>query len=169
MNLSTIRPAELRVTLREQLGDNVIPLGFAIASEPHSKAFANRKRKQDEWAYGINYAYDKGGKITKLYYTIEFLTAHKHRWKNQRQVVPDKFQPRVVANLPREGFQLVKSDLRSTASNKAWQVLDPYGFRMEISSTNLEEILMSGTVHCGVLQGNFVYEIERGKVKLVRV
>lgn len=168
------RPEQLRVTFKRQteggtydydLGEMVgatelAPLGFAHAYEPHLKTFASKQTTQDRWAYDNHYYNEEGLVVTQY-----------HRWirldgRNvcdpRESVVPEHLQPRIITNLPREGFQLVKSVSRSSTS-KLWRVLDPRGFELEISTANLEDLMMDCVIDRGLITVACVWE---GKVKL---
>ena len=175
-----MRPAELRVTFKRQheggtyshdVGDwvgatELAPLGFAHAYEPNLKTFASKQRTQDTWAYD-NHFYNEEGLVVRT----------EHRWTRKNgqsecvtfeRPVPEHLQPRIIANLPRDGFQLVKSVSRYSTSNKLWRVLDPGGFELEISTSNLEDLMMDCVIDHGIIKSTCVWYMPRGKAYLMR-
>lgn len=51
-----VAPQHLFITLKKPYpGESPIPLGFASAYEPSTKAFSKRKDTQLTWAYGYDY------------------------------------------------------------------------------------------------------------------
>lgn len=170
-------PAFLRVTLKAQydtgewvdgeyICPELSPLGFAQVYEPELKTFAKKQQTQDNWAYGTTHRYNEDGLVVALV----------HKWTNvddkrvvvtSEQIVPEHLQPRIIRNTPLQGFRLVKSVSRCSTSNKLWRVLDPRGFQLEISTANLEDLMMDCVIDHGLITVACVWE-GKTKVKLVR-
>lgn len=175
-------PAQIRVTFQykhwetdDETGVRSYPeppLGFAIAYTPEDKKWSSDKhRVQDEWAYSFFHKWRYDGE--------NFIVAVEHRWgkqpngKYEHVYLPEapilpELQPRILDNVPQTGFKLMKSVTRYSTSNKLWRVLDPRGFMLEISTQNLEDILLEGKIEKGLIDGSFVWQPGR-TVKLVRV
>ena len=150
---------ELYLTFKAQYvwGDNyndkteITPLAFANAYEPSKKGWESKKLTQFTWAYG-------GGWNTDTWEEREDgIYVHSFEWKkrldggNERVIkettrVADNLQPRIIKNIPMCGFKISRSVSRTKTSNKLWRIEDPRGFELEISTSNMEDILSEGTV-----------------------
>ena len=170
-------PAHLRLTFKEQ-GKGWIheehggryetitaPLAFAQTYEPDLKTFASKQKTQDKWAYG-NFVYDDQGFV----YTKRMKFNREKRMDEYcgNDLVKEYLQPRIISNVPMNGFQFVKSVTRYSTSNKVWRVLDPRGFELEISTANLEELMMDCVIDHGIIKSTCVWCMPRGKAYLMR-
>jgi hypothetical protein len=65
--------------------------------------------------------------------------------------------PDVLDNVPMAGFRLVRNVSRYSTSNVVWRVMDPRGFELEISSSNMSMLLQTSDIHKGVIQTECVW------------
>ncbi len=172
-------PKQLYLVLKHQ-HNGEDPLGFIHAYEPNSKGFVKKKITQDQWAYLSRY-YESSIEFNdtdKLYWirgwTWENIPANELEPGSKfssKKVFIDKpieavCQPRILDNEPLEGFKILKSVSRYTTSNKLWRILDPRGFQLEVSTDNLEDLLMDTTVIKGDIVGKCVW-VANKRIKFV--
>ena len=85
---------------------------------------------------------------------------------------PKDLLPRIIDNIPLTGFKIVDTVTRYSTSNKLWRILDPRGFELEISTANMESVIMSGIIDKGEIIDKCVWDFGTngiGKAKLIRV
>lgn len=146
--MATSIPSKLYVTFRvnKARDGELTRLGF---SSPYTNdsVFAKRKLSQDQWAYGSG---------TDFTITDTLSVIHgPNSSKDVSAFFISKAFPRIETNEPRLGFELAKSVRRSSwhgSSNVVWQVEDPLGFELEITSENFALIVSSCTIINGVIQ-----------------
>lgn len=158
-------------------------LGFASEYRPGSEKHEEKMKRQLEWAYD-HYTWKQpayeiiDGQVYKVEY--EWIpnpdqAAVSQGYKDKLVIKSKelaKVQPIIVDNNPREGFKILDYAVRSSTANKLWRVLDPHGFQLEISTPNLEELIQTCSIICGVFVGEFYWDFGKnglGKAKLVRV
>lgn len=175
--MSSSKPAaQLRVTLKKEIdhvytykpnGDidysippkivEITPLGFAQDYTPQVKTFEKRKHTQDMWAYGFYKRKDtyieKDGKMWERRSRWDPDGKGGHIEVLTETLVDEKLQPRIIDNIPLDGFRITKSVSRYSTSNKLWRILDPRGFELEITSANLEELILNGVIVDGWISG----------------
>lgn len=130
----------------------ILPLGFANVYEPRVKAYTKRLKTQMDWAYG---EYNRGYEVREDgVYILE------HRGWIGTEIgmiptarVPEHLQPKIIKNDPMEGFKISHSVSRYSTNNKLWRIEDPRGFELEITTGNMEDLLMAGTVQKGAFMG----------------
>lgn len=166
-------PKQLRLTFKQQReggtfdygtwkwvgGTELPPLGFMQVYEPHLKTFAKKQATQDNWAYGLHH-YNEEGLVVRAFSRWirkpgEFKASEMVQGE---EIVEEHLQPRIITNTPLEGFRLVKSVNRYSTSNKLWRVLDPRGFELEISTANLEELMMDCVIDHGLIKAECVWQ-----------
>jgi len=168
---------QLRLTFKEQGEDwdhdtckystITAPLACAQTYEPGTKSFESKQVTQDKWAYGDNmYRYENG----KVWRTLNRYD-YRHRASTKEDfMVQEYLQPRIIDNVPMEGFRLEKSVTRYSTSNKLWRVLDPRGFELEISTQNLEDLMMDRVIDHGLIMASCIWDAKgKSKIKLVKV
>lgn len=172
--MSTV-PTELHLTFKEQwewksedwdkpLAERIkiihLPLAFANAYEPSKKGWEKKKDTQMKWAYGTWHSSDfevrEDGVWRKEY---EWRQPNPQALSERVQVgatrVEEYLQPRIIKNEPLNGFKISHSVSRYSTSNKLWRIKDPRGFELEISTGNMEEILMTRGVVMGEITGTY--------------
>lgn len=171
---------QLRLTFKEQ-GEGwdhttqkyatiIAPLAFAQTYEPGTKSFESKQKTQDKWAYG-----DYGGEAYRYQDgKVWCIRTHYDRGTRTSTVkdfmVEEYLQPRIIDNVPMEGFRVEKSVSRYSTSNKLWRILDPRGFELEISTQNLEDLMMDCVIDHGLIMASCVWDAKgKGKIKLVKV
>ena len=119
------------------------PLGFMT---PHGtdKAFEKRRETVDNWA--------------------------NCGWYRNQKKPYDVTRSKVLDNLPIEGFQLT-FDIRNgyTGSPDAWKIADPRGFKLEIRSDNLAQLMKETEIKNGKIIGECVWAREGGRNVLLSV
>lgn len=164
--------------LRDSMGNpqytQVDKLGYAAEYNPNSEKCNQKNIKQLEWAY-YNYFKDEKGDIwVEVYKGWDSTRTSEH--PNGKRIVEthrieDEFQPIIVDNIPRQGFKVADTVSRYSTSNKLWRILDPYGFELEISTANMEELIYKSTLIKGEFEGMYYWDFGKngiGKAKLVK-
>ncbi len=176
-------PAQYRLTFKAQYdaaeyvngeyvrGPETAPLAFAQVYEPHLKTFAKKQNTQDVWAYGNRHHYDEDGKVhmTENKWVLDTDNPSSLRASKlieQTNMVPEHLQPRIIDNVPLKGFQIQQSVSRYSTSNKLWRVLDPRGFELEITTANLEELMMGCVIDHGLIKGTCIWALTKKLVLL---
>lgn len=77
-------------------------------------------------------------------------------------------EPTIIDNVFLEGFELDKSVSRSVTDNKWFRITDPRGFQLEISASNLTDILHHGTIDHGRIAGKFIWGRNKQVMYLTR-
>jgi hypothetical protein len=138
------------------------PLGFGSRFLPSKPKNDSRTKETLHWAYGNDYE-DRGGDIWMRHYD----------WATRAYICePAAHQPIVIDNIPTLGFKITTSVSRSSTANKFWRILDPRGFELEISTANMEELLMTCSVNKGEFAGYYKWDFGRngiGRAHLVNV
>jgi len=151
-------PKQLYITLKYE--NEEYPLGFLHAYEPNKAPFLKKKKTQDDWAYGHYHwrtPYEKDGKMwVKGINSVRDISGGFKEIPYD-EIVSEKLQPRVVDNVPLNGFKIQKSVSRYSTSNKLWRILDPRGYEFEISTGCFEEIVLNTTIINGVIQDKCVW------------
>lgn len=168
-------PKQLRVTLKEQCEpgaqDGMLqlpPLGFAHAYEPHLKTFAKKQETQDKWAYEpyFGFMFYKDGRVYRTTQKWVYEAGrHGVLVDDETIEIPENLQPRVIDNVPLEGFCVQRSVSRYSTSNKLWRILDPRGFELEITTACFEDLVMSCVIDKGVIMAPCIWHT--GKVLVV--
>lgn len=143
-----------------------LPLAFAHDYEPNKKGWDKKKQTQLKWAYGQIWGDGFEERADGIY-------VHEYEWRKPEGVpgkyaqsvrhlvsstrVEEYLQPRVIKNDPVSGFKISHSVSRSSTSNKVWRIQDPRGFELEISTNNMEDILMNQGVVKGEIQGTYLW------------
>lgn len=139
------------------------PLAFANVYDPENKAYAKRAITQNDWAYKT--CYEKDGKLWWKGRRWE-TRGKKHEVFDYDEPIPDNLQPRIIDNIPLEGYRIKHSVSRCSTSNKLWRILDPRGFELEINTGTMEDLIMSGTIEKGLIIGPCIWQTAK---MLVRV
>ena len=192
-------PKQFRLTLQEQIervydeSDKTFktfteikhpPLAFANIYEPHTKAYPERVKTQDNWAYqeGIwnvdktSAYFEKDGVFWYRRVTNELKAGVPESERYNRNLgnfevvvregpMSPELQPRIIDNVVLEGFRIQHMVARHRG-NKLWRILDPRGFELEIGSGCFEDLVMTGAVDKGLIIGPCIWKT--GKM-LVRV
>lgn len=143
-------------------------LGFANVYEPDTKAYAKRKKTQDDWAYTFQ-GVEKDGvfwQVGRAYRPDPKNPLGRDIVMEVNEPFPAELQPIIIDNDPLEGFKVVKSVSRYSTSNKLWRILDPRGFELEISSATFEDLILGGDIQSGLIIGACIWS---GPKILVRV
>lgn len=83
----------------------------------------------------------------------------------------ESLKPAIIDNIPRTGFKVASTVSRYSTSNKLWRIMDPLGFELEISTKNMEDLIMTGTINRGEFDGLLVWDFGKngiGKASLKR-
>lgn len=175
---STKPPKQLRLTFKQEreyvelpvtednpngdwgYRDCPYPLGFAQVYEPTKKGWEKKQLTQDNWAYEINYmggcVYDESGRVWSV---KDVWDREKHiRVGTERVMVPNHLQPKIIDNVPLDGFRIQHSVSRYSTSNKLWRVLDPRGFELEINTGNFETLVMNAVIDHGLIKATCIWE-----------
>jgi hypothetical protein len=126
-------------------------LAFAIAYND-TKAFEKSKSTVDNWA-GYNRASHHYDPVTRQSITIQPET-------DEGGVVID--------NEWLTGFQFERSVSRWQTNNKYFEILDPRGFKLQITAENLGDLLLHSQIAGGALIGRFTWTRYKGAAYLVR-
>jgi hypothetical protein len=138
------------------------PLGFGARLDPSRPKNVDRVKETLNWAYGGGYE-DRNGMIW---------TKHWDWATRTDEFKPAIHQPVVITNEPLTGFKVTTSVTRSSTANKFWRILDPRGFELEISTANMEELLMTCAIAKGEFIGQYMWDYGKngiGRAKLVNV
>lgn len=108
---------------------DLLRLGFATPMGTDA-TFEKRKATVVQWAKGRYY------------------------WRNDHK---DESEYVTFDNVPVDGFSIETSVSRSYTSNKLFQINDPRGFRLEISTDNLCDILLNSVVDHGVIKKKLIW------------
>ena len=168
-------PKQLYVTFTEQRDGPV--LGFASAYAPDTKAFSKKKITQLRWAYagemGFTLKMENGKEVvfsdkwktqTRSGILLYDFDENKNPIPEQVRVL-EHLQPKIIDNIPLEGFKIQKCVGRYSSSNKLWRILDPRGFELETSSFGMGELILNSTIINGVIQGKCIWRSWRtGKI-----
>jgi hypothetical protein len=146
VNLSFPEKYYVGVKAGEEFSTTEYPLSFATPFGTDS-AFQKRKETVDNWCGVRVYNYQK----------------------REYEDTNPGYEPKVVDNVPLEGFQLEKVVSRYSTSNKMYRINDPRGFTVEISTENLCDILLNCVIDHGTLVGKFIWGREGGKNYLTRL
>ena len=166
-------PKQLRVTLKEQYGhdhqgNKLPPLGFAHVYEPHLKTFAKKQETQDNWAYKppFGFTFYKDGRVYRTTQKWVREADGPHVLVDDETIeIPENLQPRIIDNVPLEGFRIQRSVSRYSTSNKLWRILDPRGFELEITTGCFEDLVMSCVIDKGVIMAPCIWRT--GKMLVV--
>lgn len=171
------------------------PLGFAAEYNPNSSKCVKKNDAQNIWA---KYTLNKAGEYVVcnnyrhvwpdgvVYCYSERVregfmkpgTAFPNTFVPDIKQICDTFlldeniKPKILNNDPLIGFKIVDTVTRCSTSNKLWRISDPRGFELEISTANMEEILMTGVVDRGVIVGECIWDFGKngiGKATLKRI
>lgn len=170
------------------------PLGFAARHDLNSEKCMAKNEAQRKWA---KYEYDATGNFIRTFnhrriwadgsiysfgtipevYLQQVGCNRSAVWEFLKLVfdsepLNESLKPRVVDNVPRSGFKIVDTVTRYSTSNKLWRILDPYGFELEISTANMEEIIMGGLIDKGEIIGQCIWDFGKngiGKAHLNRI
>lgn len=140
----------------QYLTEDVIPLGFANAYEPNTKAYEKRKETQDNWAYGTG-CFEVNGEYWRKETSWEPDGKGGHNRVFNEYMIPHNYQPIIIDNVPIEGFRVQKSVSRSSTSNKVWRILDPRGFELEIMTDTMEDLIHGGAIQSGLIIGKCIW------------
>ncbi len=116
----------------------------------------------------LKYSFDSATQTAKFYEWVEDsslpdivfeqkiwdITPDKITGRRRQEVSPDHpLLPKILDNVPLEGYQLTKEVRRSgwNGGNVVWRILDPRGFELEISSANLARIIDCSCIKEGVI------------------
>lgn len=166
--MNTKIPDRLFVGLRYGYTADDHLVGFHTTYEDESSpakllaAFEKRKHTLMTWAYGESYSSPLDRAVFKHKDGYQYIEGVLHCrtytcWNGGDPVytnipVPDILKPRVLDNEFLPGFKILSSVSRISTSNKLWNILDPRGFVLEISTDALEEVLMNTTITKGVIE-----------------
>lgn len=150
-------PKQLYITLKAQdkldvlLNQYVegIPLGYASAYEPHTKAFSEKFDSQNKWSVGYDEFFLNQETNTIWIKTRKYVNK---TWIYDQEERPEHLQPRIIDNIPEHGYKINSSVSRLSTSNKLWRIEHPKGFELEITTANMEDIIGSCTIIKGEIQ-----------------
>jgi hypothetical protein len=153
--MATTIPKKLYVTIQYRKDASEGLLGFA---SPYTKdaAFEKRKVTQDQWAYGrsAKFTIDANDEIIGEFNEDATFRGTK---LDALMLFAAGCYPKILDNVPLEGFEISKNVRRSGGwsgpGNVLWRIADPRGYELEISSENLAKILDCTTIIDGVIQG----------------
>lgn len=175
------------VTEQWEAESNPGRLGYAAAYKPGDVKTGKKNVAQFEWAL---YTLDEFG-------NFEHRTNHRHVWPDgevydwavkrpefmddrgrykltliyDASPLKESLKPIIVENVPRTGFKVASTVSRYSTSNKLWRIMDPLGFELEISTKNMEDLIMTGTINCGEFEGLLIWDFGKngiGKATLKR-
>ena len=75
--------------------------------------------------------------------------------------LPDGWEPNIIDNTPISGFEIVSFVSRSRTDNKWFEIVDPRGFKLQISCENLLSIIRDETIVNGIIQSECVWGFEQ--------
>jgi len=75
--------------------------------------------------------------------------------------LPDDWEPDVIENVPVVGFEIVGYVSRCRTDNKWFEVVDPRGFKLQITCENLLDVIRDETIVNGVVQSECVWGFDR--------
>ena len=161
---------QIYVTLRAQsINDSATssPLGFAGLYDLNKDKFNAKNRKQDLWA---RYSLVNGSYVrtTTDWGPRSIQRGYPNR-KDVHTLVESHLTPLILDNEPRNDFTIAKTVSRYSTNNKLWRILDARGFELEISTSDMEDILMNGSVTEGKIIGYYVWDFGKtgiGKLHL---
>lgn len=88
----------------------------------------------------------------------------EYQWDENlcKQILVKKGQQipaQILDNVPLEGFEICREVKRTgwNGGNVVWRILDPRGFELEISSSNMAKILTFATLEAGVIKGKCIW------------
>ena len=130
--------------------------------------YEKRSNYRHEWPDGVIYEFDK---LVREGFMKPFGMS-----RGQVQLVPDiiraydteplaeEMKPKILDNIPRPGFRIVDTVSRYSTSNKLWRILDPYGFELEISTKNMEEIMMNSVIDHGTIMAECSWDFGKNGI-----
>jgi len=151
------------------LNDGGERLGFM---SPHGDDAAAEKRRSTQlnWAYGHRWrgrpnavrlvdVNGKPGVEIDIISSIWTGSKYEYSTKTETHVFPEGYEPEVLDNAPRSGFEITESVRRYgwNGGNVVWRVQDPRGFCLEIPSENLAMILDVTDILKGKIQGEMCW------------
>lgn len=141
-------PKQYYVGMRKQ-GPDDLPLGFATPYDT-TKAYEKRKSTVDTWTKFNNRTWDN---VTRTY--------------TENPGIP----PTIIDNVPLPGFKIAESVRRVYwgGGNVVWRIVDPHGYELEISSSNLAKILDCSSVVNGEIVGECVWGRDKAQNVLLPV
>lgn len=187
----TFREEDARLwdSITESWKENAAPgrLGYAAAYKPGDDKIDKKNAAQFEWA---RYTLDEFG-------NFEYRTNHRHVWPDGKAYdwnvkrpeftddygrykltqiydaspLKESLKPIIIENVPRNGFKVASTVSRYSTSNKLWRIMDPLGFELEISTANMEDLIMTGVINCGEFEGLLIWDFGKngiGKATLKR-
>ena len=151
-------------------------LGFASPYGTDS-AFKKRKITQDGWALnsysdhetGQTFKYKMNDDLTVTMIEEQHAKSSKHPdiwgWYEtptsvKESPAPVELHPKILDNTLQAGFEVSKSVRRHSSwgnGNVKWQITDPRGFNLEITSPNMARIIDCATIIEGVIQEKCVW------------
>ena len=148
LNNTITIPKQHYVGFQRQRPDE-LPLGFATPYDT-TKAYEKRKSTVDNWS---NYGHREWDNVTKTY------------------VDTPKIPPIIVDSIPIAGFKIAESVRRVywVGGNVVWRIVDPRGYELEISSSNLAKILDCSSVVNGEIMGECVWGRDKAQNVLLPV
>ena len=79
---------------------------------------------------------------------------------NWRDTTDETREPDILDNELMEGFRIGRNVSRCMTSNVVWRVMDPRGFELEITSSNLHTLLDDTAVTKGYIEGKCIWARE---------
>lgn len=77
--------------------------------------------------------------------------------------------PIILDNKPMKGFKFGESVSRWSTSNKFLEVLDPRGFKLQISIENLAILIGSATINSGTIETECVWAFDKSRLALLDI
>lgn len=129
-------------------------LGYAAIFDPTKEKCEKKNRQQEVWA--------------ELQWDNDILMKSTgYDYQNKMFILislPPDIAPKILDNIPLSGFKIFSTVSRSSTNNKLWRISDPRGFELEISTANMEDILMKGSVVKGELIGDFIWDFGKNGI-----
>lgn len=85
------------------------------------------------------------------------------------EFLPNKENIYEFENIPTQGFKIVESISRWSTSNKWFRVIDPRGFKLEISASNLCNLILESTIINGLIQEECIWSRYSGMNVLIPI
>jgi hypothetical protein len=161
--MATTIPTQLYVTIQydDQTTSKTSQLGFA-GPYTQDAGFAKRKVTQDTWAYGraTQVTIHENQDITLVTSDVvqqqTYASGSNSKYWDAGMLFISNCYPRIIDNVPLEGFEIGKTVRRSGWSgggNVKWRITDPRGFDLEISSENFASLVDCADLTKGLIQG----------------
>jgi len=156
-------PKQLFVVHQKRV--NSVPLGFLHEYNPHTTSGAKKMQTQLQWAfsgaYGIRVVEEDGRWYRRGRQWVHPAPIGGVRQQPYQEDVDEPLAvdltPQVWDNDPLPGFKVDASTSRYTTHNKFWLIIDPRGFKFEVSTKNFEAIILNTTLERGEIMAPCIW------------